>query len=254
MHFLLYPTHRNKYRSLILYGITSRCDSFKVRSIIRRTFIKRLKYYESYAFFFVGLSTNKYNNILLKTEAEIYNDVIQISFYESYFNLTTLTLWMIKWIMENCFFKYFIKNDQDVIPNVKLIYRWLKQDKEQKCAYGILSSNERTHRSNKSKSYIPYSSYKDDILPIYAFGYFAIYNYQILFEINRISFSIYPIIYKEDVHLGLLVSKTNYSFCRIKYKIIQRLSKNISVVDKDKIIAIHGIKDKYNKVFILLNL
>lgn len=250
-YFIIRPLSSTKFKSFILYGITSRCDSFKKRILIRKTLMKEMRLYNSLGFFFMGKSNNDYHNRLIKKENSIYNDLIQISFIESYFNLTLLSIWMIKWITKYCHFEYFIKNDQDVIPNLKLINNWLKVINNTKCSYGILSSKERTCRNSNLKSYIPYSSYNYTILPNYLFGFFAIYNKKLIIDINKISQSTFPIIYKEDVHIGLLAQKSNNTLCRIKYK-IQNYIHN-SYINIKNTIAIHGIKNEYYKYFKLFN-
>lgn len=242
-YYIIKPFHFHKYKSLIVYGVTSRCDSYKNRMNIRKTWKRNVKYYNSLLFFFIGKSHFEYYNFLIEREELIYNDIIQLSFFESYFNLTILTIWMVKWVIENCAFFYFVKNDQDVIPNLKLVDEYLNRLKQNNCSYGILSSGESACRNSRSKTYIPISVYNESILPIYMYGFFAIYNYKLLYEINRISFDTYPIIYKEDVHMGLLARQSNYSFCSLKYIVVMlnKNSYNFLLKNKQKVIAIHGI-------------
>lgn len=203
-------------------------------------------------FFFTGICSNQYHNTLLKEEAKLFNDIIQISYHESYFNLTILTIWMIKWVIDFCYFNYFIKNDEDVIPNINLINRWLRNMKLSNCSYGIVSNGIKVVRNNKSSRYIPYISYNRSKLPCYVYGYFAIYNYYHLKELNKISFTSYPIIYREDIHIGYLTEKIKASFCSLKYKIIQydKITRNTNL---NNIVAIHGVVDNYYITFNAFN-
>lgn len=252
--YLIKPSQNRKYEGFIILGITSTIDSYNIRLIIRDTIFKSRKKFNFYSFFFISNSENHYYNSLLKTESLLYNDIIQFSVIESYFNLTILTIWMIKWVNDNCKYIYFIKNDQDVIPNFKLLYSFLLSNVDNNCSFGIISKNEIVCRNIKSKRYISFLSYKNNILHSYIFGYFAIYKNKLLEYINSIAFITYPIIYKEDVHIGLLASKTNYSFCKMKYRIMNIKKKNETLKNKKHIIAIHGLhNNNYLKYFKQLN-
>lgn len=243
-----------KYSSFVIYGITSRSDSFNSRMVNRNTMKKITKIYNSQLFYFIGKSRNDYYNELINIEERLYNDIIQMSFYESYFNLTIMTIMMIKWITKNCNYIYFVKNDEDVVPNMRLLYMYLNNQLNTTCSYGILSANETVCRIKYSKNYIPLYIYKKSILPRYLYGYFSIYYNKLLCDINKISYKIYPIIYKEDVHVGLLAAESRYSLCKIKLKIVQAKHTNLINVKKyrENIIAIHGVK-KYREYFEYLN-
>lgn len=121
-----------------------------------------------------------------------------------------------------------IKNDQDVIPNINLLTKFLNDVKINSCSYGILKIHEKVCRNKHVKCYIPFSSYNRSILPTYINGYLSIYNYKLLKDIDKTSLNYYPIIYKEDVHIGLLVEKTNHHYCNLKYKIIINTKYNFS--------------------------
>lgn len=255
-YYIVKPFHLNKYISFIVFGVTSTSDSFKYRMMIRNTWGGITKLYNSIIFFFIAKSHHNEYNSLIEKEELIYNDIIQLSFYESYFNLTILTIWMVKWIISNCKFIFFIKNDQDVIPNLYLVFTYLNSKKHINCSYGILRVNETVCRNKRLKCYIPFESYIYKNLPNYIFGYFAVYNFKLLNFINKISLNTYPIIYKEDVHMGLLASKSNYSYCKLKYKIIHSSNNCLTYLTKNRknVIAIHGVNlYNYYKYYLLLN-
>lgn len=103
-YFMLEPFHIYKYNTFYIYGVASTVDSFNIRMMIRNTWGKNIKKYKSVLFFFAAKSRNEYYNSLLTKEEFLFNDIIQFSFYESYFNLTMLSIWMIKWVVMNCNF------------------------------------------------------------------------------------------------------------------------------------------------------
>lgn len=173
------------------------------RNAIRRTWL--LKSNQFISFFFMGMS-NCTDYCAIENESFIYNDIVQFNFLNSYLNLTLLTILSINWILKNSLiFKYYIKIDRDVVANLKNIFNFIKcKYKNTKGIFGPKTGSFAVNRNNKSSSYIPYFAYNKRIAPAYVTGMIYIIDYRSLLLVNNISMKFYPIVYREDVHLGIL--------------------------------------------------
>lgn len=173
------------------------------RNAIRSTWLINSVHFLS--FFFMGVS-NCTDFCALKKESMIYNDIVQFNFLNSYLNLTLLTILSIHWVLSsNIEFKYYIKIDRDVVPNLKNIFNIINtRYKTIKGIFGPKAGDFAVNRNNKSSSYIPYFVYNKSIAPAYVTGMLYIIDYNSLLLINNISMKFKPIIYREDVHLGVL--------------------------------------------------
>jgi hypothetical protein len=88
------------------------------RQVIRKTWINDAKKYNISGYFVLGLNTNERVNELIKTESNQFRDIIQMSFIESYFNLTLKTVSIYRWIQNNCQnTEIVLKADDDTIVN-----------------------------------------------------------------------------------------------------------------------------------------
>lgn len=52
--------------------------------------------------FLLGQTANNETQVKINTESEVYGDVIQESFLDTYNNLTLKTVMMLKWVNKNC--------------------------------------------------------------------------------------------------------------------------------------------------------
>ncbi len=76
--------------------------------------------------FVLGLYKNTTANLQVMQEQKQYQDLIQGTFLESYFNMTLKSLLAHKWIFTHCpLAKYFLKSDDDMYINIPLILRHL---------------------------------------------------------------------------------------------------------------------------------
>ena len=110
----------------ILVGIHSNPSHWQLRDIIRRTWSNQT-YWPNHrikTLFFVGIpSESTQNNItaqeLLTLESQLYNDIVQIDFLDTYRNLTLKAVSVLNWLKLYCAKStYFLKADDDVIVNI----------------------------------------------------------------------------------------------------------------------------------------
>lgn len=175
--------------------------------------------------FFIGSSKFETINIINK-ELKLYNDIVKFSFQNSYLNLTLLSVMALKY----CYkyfktFKYYIKTDDDMLINFKLLFKLIKLiDNRKSIVYGHLESKFKPNRNNNSKAYIPYIEYPYEYIPKYAYGGLQIItNTAINLLYNQTLYKQFYV-WKEDVNLGILCSLAGINIMQFPYKIDIKLN------------------------------
>ena len=69
------------------------------------------------------------DSTLIYEEEKVHNDIVMFNFLDTYLNLTIKTLVSLNWAVNTYNTQMFIKNDDDVIFNVKIIYHRLVTSK-----------------------------------------------------------------------------------------------------------------------------
>ena len=108
---------KNKGKDVyLLIVVNTNPNNFKYRETIRETWAKRSLFPDVRILFLMGLTNNKTINDRVILESNIYQDILQEDFYDSYRNLTYKGIMSLKWTVKYCLnIKYFIKTDDDVI-------------------------------------------------------------------------------------------------------------------------------------------
>lgn len=170
--------------------------------------------------FFIGYSFSENDNIL-KRESVEYNDVVQFSFINSYFNLTILSIMALKY----CFryyskLQYYIKTDDDIVINYSTLFNTINRiNVWNNNIYGHYNGKFKVNRNNKSRLYIPFSEYKYKYCPEYAYGGLIIITCTSLAKLYNLTLYKQNYIWKEDVNLGVLCKKCNISVTQFPNKV-----------------------------------
>jgi hypothetical protein len=118
-------TEKNKV--FLLVYVHTAPDNYKRRLLIRETWAKKSMFTNIRLLFTMGESFSNKTNELLSLENNIYNDIIQEDFIDSYRNLTHKAIMAMKWISKYCKQAQFVlKVDDDIIVNTFAVLRHLK--------------------------------------------------------------------------------------------------------------------------------
>lgn len=194
----------NKKIELFFFIPISPC-SIKTREVIRDTWINKLKCYNYEYKFFMG--KDYVNKNVLFDEYKRYNDIVQFQFLNNYLNLTLLTLLSLQWINNHYInVKYIIKCDKDMFPNIDRIRKRIYLFPNYRIPFiaGYKTKKQKIIRNIYSKNYIPYKIYNKSFLQSYVYGGFMIYSQKAVILICEKDLPILPIIYREDMYIGLL--------------------------------------------------
>ena len=196
-------------------------NNYKERLQIRSTWANREWFRNVKTVFVVGKSLDEALNRQLVQENEVYRDLVQIDFIDSYLNLTLKAMGGIKWAVTYCSqAKYILKIDDDVVVNTKYylnyLYRHVQQTRTIVCNRNFFAL---VARNPKKKNYVSYSVYSSMFYPVYCDGSAYTLTMDIAKELYAISkYSKY--MHMEDVFVtGILAHRlrARYVDLRVRY-------------------------------------
>ncbi|XP_036355922.1 beta-1,3-galactosyltransferase 5-like isoform X2 [Octopus sinensis] len=145
----------------------------KQRDTIRNTWLNHSRNNTSnvrYAFAFGRLPTDA-DDTMLSKEANIYKDIVQADFKDSYRNLTFKTITMLGWVSRHCpHVKHVMKTDDDMWVNIPRIIETFKEQPLHKTVAGCCPLSAGPIRSKESKWYVSYEEYSRDSYPGFCSG------------------------------------------------------------------------------------
>ena len=109
---------------------------------------------------------------MIKIESQSYGDILQENFHDSYYNLTTKTLMLLKWYNQKCsHVPYLLKCDDDVFLNTKKLHNFVSTITVDDVLIGYLFCGIKPVRFKMHKWYVPEFVYSEDTYPPYVAGF-----------------------------------------------------------------------------------
>lgn len=192
----------------------------KRRSVIRQTWGSGKYYTEKIKVVFVMGRTNDSLEVqnALEYESDVYRDIVQEDFLDSYHNLTYKGIAALKWVSNFCAHaKFVLKTDDDIFVNMFTLLRHMKSLYNLKTnSQGLLMClvwyRMKVMRTGKWK--VPKSEFKDDYYPTYCSGSAYIMSVDVAIAMHRVSYDV-PFFWVDDFYItGLLPLKAG----NIKHK------------------------------------
>ncbi|XP_055072585.2 UDP-GlcNAc:betaGal beta-1,3-N-acetylglucosaminyltransferase 7-like [Misgurnus anguillicaudatus] len=158
--------------------------------------------------FLLGVSSNQEERAnhqkLLEYEDQIYGDILQWDFMDSFFNLTLKEIHFLKWFSMYCRnARHIFKGDDDVFVGISNIFEYLEASKNVKDLFvgDVLFSAKPIHNKN-SKYFIPQVLYQKKSYPPYASGGGFLMDGPLARKLYKAceTVELYPI---DDVFLGM---------------------------------------------------
>ncbi|KAM4771318.1 UDP-GlcNAc:betaGal beta-1,3-N-acetylglucosaminyltransferase 7 [Rhinophrynus dorsalis] len=140
---------------------------------------------------------------LLDFENQIYGDILQWDFLDSFFNLTLKEVHFLKWMSIYCHnIKYIFKGDDDVFVSPTNILEYLDGNNNTDLFVGDVLFKARPIRKKENKYYIPTALYDKPLYPPYAGGGGFLMGGPLAKKLYKASeaLELYPI---DDVFLGM---------------------------------------------------
>lgn len=113
---------------LVLCMVAISVEKFEERQTIRQTWADQNVFPKIKLIFLTGLSSDINLNLNLKQENEIYQDIVQENFLDTYANLTIKTIMGFKWVSLYCAnSKFTLKIDHDIVVNTPVFIKYLEK-------------------------------------------------------------------------------------------------------------------------------
>lgn len=211
-------TCRNLTRQpLVVILVHSAPGNFDKRRTIRETWGERDE--RALLRFFVGRVVNNTNvDEKLSHEMNLYGDIVQGSFEDTYWNLTYKHVMVLKWFVYYCpNAKYLLKTDDDVLINTPLLYDLIESPRpeysqlyQKKRVFCSLTKEVvRVKRTFRSKWRVSFKEYPDKFYPLFCPGYVILYTADVVPLLYQVAQKL-PYFRIDDVHItGTAAVKSN---------------------------------------------
>jgi hypothetical protein len=214
---------QDKGAQLLLISFNpSATKNFHERMAIRTTWTN--KYYNENKniknIFIIGLTLNESLNSQIKLESDLYGDIVQGNFLDTYRNLTLKTILGLKWVSEYCAnSKFVLKVDDDMVVNIQSLSKYLLNLTmnnsliKNNSIYGYCKTTV-VIRDNSSKFYVPKEEYPGYRYPKYCIGPAYIFTSDLMKPMYNLTKYIKPFV-MEDVYVGMLAKELKTTFNNI---------------------------------------
>lgn len=225
-------------RTDLLVAVTSAPYKFLNRKLIRQTWGHYSSMKNVKIIFVLGKTTKELAKKIEK-ENQMYGDIIQGDFLDTYRNLTLKTLFILDWTSRNCNkAKFLLKTDDDIFINVPLLLAFIGEINVQKQAiYGHLLKKSPVVRNKTSKWYISNEEYKDDYYPDYLSGCAYLLPVHLAKELVSVSLQATIVPFEDVFVTGILAKILNLKLFYIRGFSSNRLK--LSSCESLKYISMH---------------
>ena len=198
-------------------------NNFAVRDAIRQTWANKINLNDIRVAFILGLSREEEINKKVIQENDKYNDIIQADFYDAYRNLTFKSVITWKWISDNCnHAKHIIKVDDDTLPNIFGIRRFLQdkveKDPNQRLTFYCQTWFQMVVQRHGTKWLVTDEEYDKSkkFYDPYCNGIAYIYDNRITPELYQLSLRT-RFFWIDDVYVGMVANNLNVTYFDMHY-------------------------------------
>ncbi|GIY75755.1 lactosylceramide 1,3-N-acetyl-beta-D-glucosaminyltransferase [Caerostris darwini] len=191
----------------LLVLVPSAIDHFTERRTIRRTWgsVSNQPHGPMRLGFVLGTTSNSTEEDLIMNESEIFGDIIQADFQDTYRNLTTKSVLMLKWVSKHCAHaQYFLKADDDTFVNLNVLTDILQKPpftEQEKFIGGFIHRGAQPSRTPNEKYYVSENDYSEELYPPYASGAAYVTNGPTASKLFEASKQVKPFLPMEDIFI-----------------------------------------------------
>lgn len=177
---------------LVVILVHSAPENLSKRRTIRETWGRKDKH--SLLIFLLGAVKDANLQNSLERENNLYGDIVQGSFVDSYRNMTYKHVMGFKWFIYFCQAHFVLKTDDDVFVNSPLLYDILSHESPQSSIFALSSQrlilcdkipHSKVKRSYRSKWRVSYDEFKDKFYEPYCPGFAIIYTSDVVKDLYR---------------------------------------------------------------------
>ncbi|CAF3247542.1 unnamed protein product [Rotaria socialis] len=195
---------------------------YQRRVLIRETWATRNLFPEIRLVFMLGQMIDNKIMQAVKFENDLYQDIVQEDFLDSYRNLTYKAVMALKWISTYCSqASYILKTDDDMIVNTFTLLKHLKfldsyQMKQNNSIFCQIYESVSVFRNKNIKWYLSEKEYPPKKFPPFCSGSAFILTNDLAKTIYNMSLYV-PFLWIDDVYItGLVAQAVNVTFNQLK--------------------------------------
>ncbi|CAF1246867.1 unnamed protein product [Adineta steineri] len=196
--------------------------NYQRRVVIRETWATRTLFPDIRLIFMIGKTLDKNLMKAIEYENEIYRDIVQEDFIDSYKNLTYKGIMALKWISTYCSnTKYILKVDDDIVVNTFTLLNHLKflekhtTNGQHNTILCLVWTAMMVMRDSKSKWYLSKSDFPFDTFPPYCSGSAFILTGDMPTKMYNASLYV-PFFWVDDYYItGAVASAANATYAQL---------------------------------------
>ncbi|XP_022909833.2 uncharacterized protein [Onthophagus taurus] len=224
---LILPKNFCRKSSNLLIIIASATKNNLRRDAIRETWGNLRSERKAQKYFLLGNDNFKIQELILK-ESYFYQDIIQVDFEDTKYNLTLKSIVMLKLVTTFCKqnVTYLVKTDDDSYINVNYLEWVLMKREPKRVLVGILYKNSPRRTNTIDKWYIPKNIYKKKHYPNYLSGAGYVMSMDVANLLYQKSFEEMLYVLEDVFITGMLAKAVNIKPCTFHgYEMEQRPKK-----------------------------
>ncbi|XP_052802570.1 beta-1,3-galactosyltransferase 1-like [Mya arenaria] len=204
--FVRFPSDICNDNVTLLVFIVSASQNVLAREAIRSTWGTACSnsHRDAKCVFVVGRSRNESLNRYIWKESDVYRDILIVSSYDAYSNLTYKTMLALQWSTMNCNgkIKFVMKTDDDMFVSVTSLTAYLNNAPKQSIFIGKCWGPAMPNRNKNSKWYVSLKQYNHTHYPVFCSGTGYVLSYDVAVSVVQISSTV-PFLYLEDVYVAI---------------------------------------------------
>ncbi|XP_069104171.1 beta-1,3-galactosyltransferase brn-like [Argopecten irradians] len=227
--------------SLFIFLIKSATKNYESRMAIRETWANKdlMKKHDFIRMFLLGTDKSEMYLSAMKSEYDLYKDMLLMSFQDDYFNNTLKTTGAIHWTAKHCNrSKFVVFVDDDMLVSTERLVHFLKNKVNLSKYFGGFITNHRPYRDIKSKWYVSNKDYPYDVYPTMPSAGFMVMTMDYVIDLQFAAQYTKKFIF-DDCYLGILAYKLHVSPVHIDAVHVRRVAVSSSVF-KTSMIASHS--------------
>lgn len=241
----------SKDRYLMIY-VHSGPENTEKRRVIRTTWASPaiLSKHKAKLVFVMGEVEDDNLQAIIETESELYKDIIQGNFTDTYRNLTYKAITGLKWVTENCpSAVYVLKTDDDIVVDIHRVVRLMRSYIEHKWGKqnilaGYIWAHMNVDRNKSSKWYTSDEEFPDKFFLRYCSGSAYLMSYDVVKKFYMKSREI-PFFWVDDYYVtGMLAHAANVTPTSLNDRFILENTADIrGALEKDaktRLVFIHS--------------
>lgn len=204
---VLVPSPRQPCPRFLLVVVCSAVANAAARRALRDTWLRDAASPAVRGLFLLGRTANASLQEEVRAESELFGDIVQADFLDTYNNLTVKSVVLLKWVDRHCpHSRYVLKTDDDMYVNVPNLVAQLRAKGGPRLLLGCLIRGATPVRDWTSKWYVPPFVYTHHTYPDYLSGTGYVMSGDVVGPLYRAALDT-PFFFMEDIFVTGMVAQ-----------------------------------------------